>query len=260
MNLWKYILGMLPFILSALMLANIGEHSMEEAVSPSFLDSVLYLFKGIRIFIPVRENKFEVPVMWMTVQVFVSMIVYHFPRDDFEKYGVQTLTRVHSKKRWWVSKYIWTVNSVIMYYVAGYLSIAVICVLRGNFSFAPNHVLNLLVNEINTQEIPLIPLCLACILIPVLTSAALSVLQMTISFWLNPIYSYIIILSYIIISVYYCKPWLMGANAMMLRNYFLAGEGLQTSVIVVADILIIVLAGILGYWHFHKLDVIPKNS
>lgn len=258
-NLWKYILGMSPFFLATLVLAERADHVVEATISPTFFDSVIYLFKGIRIYIPTIGSKFEIPVMWMAVQIFIGMIIYNFPRDDFEKYGVQTLTRVHSKMKWWYSKFIWAIASVILYYALGYICMMMICILIGDAAVMPGTVLNLLINEIDTSNVSITNLVFSSFVLPVLTSSAVAVFQVAISFILNPIYSYLLTISYTVISIYYYVPWFMGANSMILRNKGISGEGLATIQIIVIDVLIIVLAGIMGYWYFKNMDAIPKD-
>lgn len=258
-NLWKYLLGILPFVFSVWQSADIMIQVDAESKQPAVFDCLLYLFKGMKVYIPARGMIFEIPILWMSVQIFVGMIIYNFPKDDFDKYGMQTMIRVHSKAKWWFSKYIWTIVSVVLFYILGYGSIVLLCILNGRGVSVPDSVWNLQVNEIDILSLSAAELWILCIILPVLTSAALAVLQMTISFLLNPIYSYVIMLSYTIISVYYYKPIFIGANSMILRNSLIVQGGTGIMEIVIIDCAVIVLAGVLGYWHFRRMDVLVRN-
>lgn len=255
-NLWKFILGLMPFFASVLMASKV---ELTTAYTPSFFDCIFFLFKGIKIYTPSQGSQFEIPALWMAVQIFIGMIVYSYPKDNFEKYGAQSLIRVKSKAKWWISKYIWTVANVIIYYIAGYLTVFAVCSFINGNSILPDGLWNLLINEIETSNMSAFDLWTVGILIPVLTSISISVLQMSLSFIFNPVYSFVMIMAYLTISVYYYNLCFIGSNSMLLRNQ-ISGAGGRTCIeIVAADLVVALGAGIIGYWKFRSLDVIPKS-
>lgn len=255
-NLWKFIMGLMPFIGVVLIASKI---EISTAHSPSFFDCIFFLFKGIKIYKPSQGSQFEIPALWMAVQVFTGMIVYSYPKDNFEKYGAQSLIRVKNKMKWWVSKYIWTVVNVILYYIAGYLTIFTVNSFINGNSILPDGLWNLLVNEIEISNITVIDLWTAGILIPVLTSISLSVLQMSLSFIFNPVYSFVMIMAYLTVSVYYYNLCFIASNSMILRNQIGGGGGRTCTEIVTVDIVVALVSGIVGYRRFRNLDVIPKS-
>lgn len=258
-NWWKYALGIMPFIAVWLQASDRISRSYAGTDSPSVIDCLLYLFKGIQFYVPARGSKFEIPLIWVIIQVFVSILIYSYPKEDFEKYGSQILIRTQSKRKWWFSKCIWTVVSVGLYYVLGYVSVIILCGFSGGLLFTPDNVWNLKVNGIDTSSITSFELCIIVLLIPVLTSIALAVLQMTLSFMFSPIYGYVFVISYIVISVYYHNVCFIGANSMILRNQFVTAGGMPPEEIVIVDLFIFLAAGVTGYWRFYKMDVICKQ-
>lgn len=251
-NMWKFLAGTVPFF-GVVMI--VQERSVLFSAEPSFFEYFIYLFKGIRNYTPIPGQQFEVPILWMIVQVSMALIVYDYPVVNLEKYGIQTIIRAKSRALWWFSKCIWVVASVVLYYAVGILIILGACMLTGKISFIADQEWNMVMNELDVSLITHEQLWLICIYIPLMSSIALSLLQLTGSFVLSPVYSFLLLLSYIVISVYYNHSCFMGANSMILRSEFAMPGGNTLSGIVITNIIVMCAAAFGGYIYFRRHDI-----
>lgn len=252
----RCIWGMLPFIMTVCLMF---KRSGEILDKPSFFDCLIYLFKGIDFYIPGQGKQFEVPALWLAVQIFICIVAYNYPKDNYEKYGGQTLTRIGSKRTWWISKCAWMIQSVFLYYIIGYSIMFIACILAGSDSVLPNKDWNLYMTGIDVSLMNFKELWLVCCLIPIAASIALSISQMTMSFIFNPIYSFIAIIAYLVISVYYNNMFLFGANSMILRNGLISINGQDNIMILTTDVIVMTVFGVGGYFYLKRLDVVRKN-
>ena len=60
-----------------------GPHQFE----PSFMDFCLYLFKGKVFTLPDPHVKYEIPIMWLTTQMYALYIIGSYPSDDRTRLG-----------------------------------------------------------------------------------------------------------------------------------------------------------------------------
>jgi len=225
----------------------------------SFLDCGISVFKGMAVFVPSPLNQFKIPIVWLTIQVFVAILILTYPTQDLFSYGTQILVRTKKRSLWWLSKCIWNCLSVMAFYLIGILVIVIFTLIYGKMSLTPDLNVNLVVNQLDLKNYDLSQLLIAVFLLPVLTSIALSLFQMTISFILSPIYSFIIVICLLITSAYYCSPIFIGNYSMLLRNKIITPKGIDSSTAIIVNLAIITISIIVGYFYFKKYDILNKS-
>ena len=94
------------------------------------------------------------------------------------------------------------------------------------------------------------------IILPVVTSIAISLLQMTMEFIVLPSVSFIVVMVIYISSAFYMK-WFMPGNYMMAyRMIPVNSDGISFGISLIFDIGISVVSVFVGYMCFRKYDVI----
>lgn len=105
--------------------------------------------------------------------------------------------------------------------------------------------------NVDTQQ-----LFLMIIILPVVTSIAISLLQMTMEFIVLPSVSFIVVMVIYITSAFYMK-WFMPGNYMMAYRMIPVNcDGISFGISLIFDIVISVVSVFVGYMFFRKYDVI----
>ena len=82
---------------------------------------------------------------------------------------------------------------------------------------------------------------------------------MTLSFILSPIYSFFIVICYLIASAYYCSPALIGNFSMIIRNQLFEPNGSNNLTAIIINISLIVIIILIGLFYFRKHDILKKG-
>lgn len=261
-NRYKYILVLLFFMyLNVSFFNNINIFRLSGIIeeSPSIVDCWIYIVRGMGIYIPSKEMPFQIPIYWLMTQVLLAFLILSYPTQDLDTYGIQILTRTRSKCLWWVSKSLWNICTVVSFYCIGFFIVTIFSIFSGNASFEPHILINNEINQINLENFRGIYLYIAIFILPIVTSIALSMLQMTISFVLSPILSYIILVCYIVASAYYCFPLLIGNFTMLLRNNVIEPMGSDNMSAIAVSLFVYVIAFVTGLFYFKKSDILKKR-
>lgn len=229
---------------------------------PTFGNYIIDMYKGVDISNRLdNKEKIEIPPGWILLNIFLSIIIGYYPLNDLKEYGAQILIRSKKRWQWWISKCIWIVGNVLIFYTIGYIVIAMFSLINGNLALTPNHNVDLAILKLDTSSLEAKEMFSACIVLPIVTSIALSLMQLTIAMFSNSIYSNIFIISLLIVSIYYCSPILMGNYLMILRNSIMVGvKGIGTSTGIIISMAISFISITLGIFKFRTYDIIGKND
>ncbi len=229
---------------------------------PTFGNYIIDMYKGVDISNRVdNKEKIEMPPGWILLNIFLSVVIGYYPLNDLREYGAQILIRSKKRWQWWISKCIWIIGNVLIFYAIGYIVIAIFSLVNGGLSLIPNHNVNLAVLKLDTSSLTAKQVFSVGIILPIVTSMALSLMQLTIAMFSNSIFSNIFIISLLIASIYYCSPILMGNYLMMLRNSIMVGvKGIDTSTGIILSMAISFVSIALGILKFRTYDIIGKNN
>lgn len=226
---------------------------------PSVTDIWFNIFKGMAIYIPSKEMPFQIPFIWLMTQTLLALLIVNYPTQDLFSYGTQILIHMKKRRVWWISKCIWNICTVLSFYLSAFICVLLILAIYGNISFSFNLELN---NQINYLDISITDITSSYFAIyglPIITSVALSLIQMTLSFILSPIYSFIITIAYSVISAYYCAPFLIGNFSMIMRNSALGLGSVEILSAVIICCIVSTVSIVTGMIHFNRLDIIKKG-
>lgn len=232
----------------------------EQIVSKgSMMDCTIYIFKGMNVYIPSVESPFQIPIIWLLIQVMIAFFIVNYPTQDLHSYGLQILARTKNRFLWWSSKCIWNIFTVVSIYLTCFTCILLLTLFFGKLSLTPNAEISLLINEFELYNLKLSQLFVAVFVLPILTSIAISLLQMTISFILTPVYSYMIIVCIMVASAYFCSPIFIGNFSMILRNQLIYSEGSNNLTAIVMNIVVIIISITVGHLYFSRYDILKMS-
>ena len=234
----------------------LAEECKIEGTSGSFLDLCFSFFGGIEEYNRLdRNSQFRLPVFLMLHQFFMLFLVGSYPKENMEKNGIHVFTECGDRIKWWLGKCTWVAMNISLYYAVTYMFLKVMAVgIAKNTNATGN-------SEILIQAGGMSGEFLANLfLLPLLASLAMGMIQLMAGIFLKPIWGYVIICFWVVLSAYKTNVWFIGNHIMMLRNrFFSAGKiGLMEGVCV--DLFIIVMCLILGSLFMQRYDIISKGE
>jgi hypothetical protein len=224
-------------------------------------DFLLYIFGGMKEYAPSRTEPFEFPALWISMFLFLLFITLRYPYDDLMGYGQNVLVRTRSRLRWWLSKCVWNVFSVLLFFVLGWAAVFLFCRITGMpLSLEISKYMYETVFRLDAETALYPQLITAALLwMPLLTMLSLSLTQMTLSLFVKPIYSFAVLASVLLSSAYYLKPFMLANYAMAIRNDAVTAGGVR---ILTGAALLPILGAtcvLLGCLIFRRYDIINKE-
>ena len=202
----------------------------ETGQQPSLGSYLYFIFSGC-LPADVAEKSFTPDLVWMLVQIGCLVFTIEYPSRDLENsYGIQILVR-GSRFRWWLSKCLWNITSVFLYYTALYLAAAIYCLCTGKpctLALGEEVIMYLLDSmsmiqpEFSGTELAPVLLCM-----PVLAMVAISLWQMMISVLWHPIYGFAASIMMLVWSSFSQTSLAIGNYAMMQRCDLFYCDGLS---------------------------------
>lgn len=243
---WKKYLMMLllALVISTIFIKNC-EYSYAKGkleTMPGYFDYIMNLLHGMKKNISNGKDEFKIPVEWMTFHLFIAFSIGNYLAEDLEKCGVNVIIRGGSRKKWIVSKIIWNILAVLSFYVIIYLGNFVLALINtGKIQLSLTQAVSGKFYEMNL-EANQVKYIVALIILPILSSFAISQMQMFLSLFVKPIISFLMVASLLILSAYTMSPYLIGNYSMLQRSAIFMKEGISIFTAVSVNLIIIFLS------------------
>lgn len=227
-------------------------------------DYLFYLYGGMQEYVPSPTNAFIFPAIWILVFAACAFVVLNYPLKDLNGSGQYVLVKAKSRSLWWLSKCGWNVISTLFYHFLLILTMVFCCIIVNVPVSLEIHVdlikmMFELPQGMELNEKTVLP-CIV-LLTPVLFSVALNLFQMQLSFYIKPIYSYMIFLGILLSSAYFMTPYMIGNYAMPVRYHWILGSEsdifYKTGIVILAFIAIFSI--IAGLVRIHDVDILAKE-
>jgi len=258
---WKKYLVMLilSFIITLIFIKNCQTHYLNKTIDamPGFLDYLMNLFHGMKKYIPDGKTQFNIPVEWMAFHLLIAFSIGSYIMDDLEKCGINIIIRVRSRNKWIISKIIWNVLAVLSFYIIVYIGAMILALIKtGRLQLTLTQSVCSNILQFNNIDVGQAKCLFAIIILPILSSLAISQMQMFLSLIVKPIISFLIVASILILSAYSMTPYLIANLSMVQRSevFMKDGIGILTAILVNIIIFTISIAGSIIY--FNKKNII----
>lgn len=221
----------------------------------TFMDYLLNMLHGMKIFIASSGSTFEIPITFLGISILIAFAVGNYAVKDLSACGIYVITRSHSRTNWIVSKILWNFTVVILIY----LCIVMVTLVISGGGTAPTELFCSKIldfSNVNDREISNGTLCLITIMLPVITSMAVSQLQMTISFIVSPIAGFFVTVVIMFLSAYITSPFLLGNYWMVQRTSIFLNNGMNISMGICVNAVVITLSIICDILYFKRKNII----
>lgn len=247
---WRYLVVPLLFILpcyqSWIDIFNAG-------CTGTWMDYLMGCFRGAAPAETVSELNF--PMSWFLIMAGCLYLNLDYPMNDLSDTGQQLLIRLVNKKGWYVSKFVWSLLSSILYVLLGSITALVFALASGGsvaLVNTPQAAIGM--HLIGNVELTLRQALLVAVILPTLTLATLNVLQMTLTLFIKPIFSFLICICLLVYALLEASPFILGNGAMVARSGILEETFLDPCAIALTCGAVIVLSGSIGLLRFARMD------
>lgn len=209
---------------------------------------------------------FSVPILWLTIQMGCVLFTLEYPLRDLNLFGRQIIVRCGKRYKWWLSKCIWCVLSVLIYWMVGILMMSAFCLIK-------HFPLSLMINsetaasvltdfDTDFKSFESGNAFWLLILVPIVMSAVLCMIQMLISILKNEIAALCISVFVIVWSMCSLNPIAFLNYAMFQRMSLFYDNGVNVYAGFTAALAIIVCIIVLGIYKFNRMDIleVKKNA
>ena len=263
-TVWRlYLCGTILFSLLCLDFWNRSRIFLElyPDASRSLGDLALYIFGGMKKFIPTPGAVFPFPTVWLLVMALACFSSLWYPLNDLYGFGKTLLTACQSRKRWYLAA-VWCGVTVSLYFLLGWAVLLFGCLAMGGkftWTISP-YMMELMEITDVASTVEDWQLTLQLTLLPWLVAVTLSQLQLCLSLWMQPVLGWVISIVVLLSSAYYASPFLLGNYAMALRDQQVLSGGVDCRVGAAYCLVLLLLSVLTGLVSFRHTDILGKEG
>lgn len=260
---WKKIIPFVLLIISFctylyIECANMKDIGYVDGV-PTIADMLLYIFRGMREYMPELDYSFDIPITWLLMQVYIAYVIGNYASKDLGGYGQQFLLRSTKKSYWFLSKCVYCLVNILAYYITTFIIVTICSILFGNISLELSADIGSTMSEIDVTLFSSMSFIFHIIVLPISTSLVVSLVQLLLSLYVKPILSFTFVVSYQALSAYKVSYFLIGNYSMALRCDPFLEDGVNGLFAIIIEIIMIVIIIPFGCITLRKYDYLEKN-
>lgn len=228
----------------------------------SFSNYIAYLYGGMAEYVPDPNNPFIFPVRWLVVFLLILFLTLNYPYDDMQSFGQQILIRTKGRSLWWLAKCGWNICCTLVYHFIIYLTTLIFCLATNAdvISGIDSNLLNVVFSTNRATQVPgnkVLPFSI--LLLPIAMSIGITLLQMVLSLFIKPIFSFLVLSLLMLSSAYFMSPFWIGNYAMLVRYDLMHTRGVHITAGIITSIVLICLAFIVGLIRFRYYDILNRD-
>ena len=223
------------------------------------MDYFLHIFEGMQPFDKLSGEKFQLPITWFLINMILFYFTGKYPYSEiYNNHGANVLMKGGSRDKWFLSKWLWCIVGVILYYFVAYVFVAIFCLAAQvpiSFAIQPIGYQNLLSPVFEGTPIDTVKV----IVLPILASIAAVSVQLVVSLGTSAFMGFMFMAVLYISSAYYFTPFLTGNLSMLARSGIFRIDGINVMQAVIISVVITVLSLAAGIWIFRRQDIMERK-
>ncbi len=231
-------------------------HMYQEIPDISFADAVLRMFRGMEEFRPELNRPFELTEAFLIWNVILSYIIGIYPMKELHTTAENCLVRTGERQIWWTAKCVWNLFTVLFFYLSIYTGIVLVAIWNDGMNLSVNPVIFLKLFRTELQKSQECYIMLQVLLLPGLSSMAISILQMTVTMIAGEAVGYMCTLLICVLSAYWMTPFLPANAGMVYRYAAVNPKGIQFMLPAGVCLGIIIVSYFVGRAYFEEKDIL----
>ena len=223
------------------------------------MDYFLHIFEGMRPFNQLSDEKFQIPITWFLINMILFYFTGKYPYSEiYNNHGANVLIKGGSRDKWFLSKWMWCIAGVILYYFVAYAFVVIFCLVAQipiSFDIKPIEHPDLLSPVLESTQIDTVTV----MILPIITSIAAVSVQLVAALVTSAFMGFLFMAVLYISSAYYCTPFLTGNFSMLARSSIFRSDGIDAMQAVLISIGIMILSLVAGIWIFRRQDIMERK-
>ncbi len=222
----------------------------------SITDYILNMFIGNEPFDFELKKGISLSVVWFVFHAVLFSSMGFYITDDLNKNAFIFILKVKSRRKWWISKVVWCVLIVIIYYALFFIVSFIFAALFGTVSLSVNDLVVQRMFGFSVSGISIFDILLSSFFLPMAISCSFAVLEAALSLILKPLYSFLIIICYLIASTFYCRIYLLFNFSMIIRNNFYGINGVTNQYGILIAVILVVVSSVFGVFIIKRKNIL----
>ena len=227
----------------------------------TFGDYAINVFWGMKEYVYDPRDPFTYPALWMLTILLVAYFSISFPYKDLMGVGKHLLVASGSRYLWWFSKCIWVLLSILVFFLTAAAALVLWTLLTGgtlSFDISPGLPALLGVDEFLLKPWPWDVRAFFVSMILIITSLCLA--QLLVSLILRPLFSFMLIVSVLLMSAYFQSPFLLGNFTMGARSAVFLTSGIDPYQGIVVGLCLCIGVTVTGALVFKQMDILNREK
>lgn len=235
------------------------KEGLELLRSTNSMDYFLHVFAGLKPFNLMGNDKFQLPITWFLINMILFYFTGKYPYSEiYNNHGANVLMRGGSRNKWFLSKWMWSLLCVLIYYFVAYIFVLLFCFIAQvpiSFKAQQMDYKDMLSPMIDCTMLDTVEL----MILPIISSMAAVSVQLLISLILKPLLGFAFMAVLYISSAYYFTPFLIGNCSMLARNsvFYIGGITFRQTVII--SLIMMAVSLIIGLFVFYRQDIMGRK-
>ena len=228
------------------------------------LSMILGIFAGCP---PIyKSSGWSFPYAWFALMLCPVFITFDHLHTDLINTGIQLITRVQKRRSWWISKCIWNTATVFIAYCCVIITILLYCIITGIPLSETDSSIKLAtvfqepcynssgIQSLSSEQVFFLLLC------PLLSTTALSMLQMILSLLMKPLFSFAVTVILLLGGITFDQTVFFTRTSMICFNTFFYSDGYSIMSGLCICFLIILASALIGFAIFKCYDIMPERN
>ncbi len=243
----------------------VGSHSIAgyaelNNLKPDVLDYFCYVLGGPRFIPEGMIEMYQIPVMWLMLQIMIAYTIGYYAVTDLHRYGQQVLLRSTSRTKWWLSKVIWNLITVlIMYSIVFGITLLSAYVSGASFEWKLTDDIAMEVCNINMIPEDVSIILIFIFVMPVIVSVTLSIMQMVIALITSPIIGFIVTQSIAFLATIYTNKIFISNYAMLSHSKYTCFSNIDYHHGLIICGVLMIVSVTAGSIYFMHCNILPKS-
>ena len=223
---------------------------------PTLGDFAMYLFGGMKPYIPNPDEPFLFPVSWFLVFGICLFLTLYYPVYDRDTFGKMVIVYSGSRTKWWTAKCAWIIVATFLYFFLCWILLIINCLLYGGqFTLSVSPYMSDIFLLRETVPPDQWNVCHVLLLMPPLIASSFGILQMLLTLWFRPIICFLISAILMLASAYFCVPVLILNYAFCIRSNEILVDGFSFPSGIVYALALSLLCMFIGRHRFRNFDL-----
>jgi hypothetical protein len=197
------------------------------------------------------------PFMWILIQASLGMLVGDYLYKELKENSFYVLLRVKRRFDWYIAKVVWVFITVVVFYCTILAAVLISSIwIDGDMNIWGTYAQSVFKSSFIVDVNP-VTFFIFSFVSCFITSLLISIVQVVLTMVMKPIYSYLIIMGILLLSVYIPSPYLIGEYLLVNRYANVFQDGTFNVVYIYGyELVLFLIISFLGYTHFRKMNLV----